>query len=61
MVSDFITHDGYLVLCADELATHIPKTARDSGIWRQEGGYWTAEKFNANVSDAATIDSHKYP
>ena len=69
MVSDFIDqHSGYLRLTDEEheLATStdptFPKEARallEYGAERE--GYWTNEKFMANVADAAQIAEWKYP
>ena len=69
MVSDFVDqHTRYLQLseeqhrraCASDAS--FPKSARvllEYGAERE--GYWTSEKFMANVKDAAKIAKFKYP
>ena len=68
MVSDFVDqHNGYLQLSEEEHCRacvsdpNFPKSARvllEYGAERE--GYWTSEKFMANVKDAAKIAKFKY-
>lgn len=69
MVSDFIDqHNGYLKLTDAEFAAarradrHAVQSARvllEYGVERE--GYWTSEKFMANVKNAMKIAKFKYP
>ena len=69
MVSDFIdAHSGFLLLTETEhdltkaANPNFPKTARvllEYGADKE--GYWTSEKFMANVEVAAQIAEFKYP
>ena len=65
MVADFVDeYNGYLALTAEEQAKHptIAKSARalfEYGADKE--GYWTGEKFMAQVKKACDIAEAKYP
>ena len=69
IVSNFVDqHNGYLQLnkeehsiaCASDVS--FPKSARILLEYGAEHeGYWTSEKFMANVNDAAKIAKFKFP
>ena len=70
MVSDFIEeHNGYLRLTAEEfeeakgnypsLTRHQARAYLEYG--ENKEGYWTSEKFMAQIEHAATIAEIKYP
>ena len=69
MVSDFIDqHNGYLRLTDTEFAvgkTADPQMVQMARALLEYGaereGYWTSEKFMANIKNAAKIAMHKYP
>ena len=68
MVSDFIDqHNGYLRLTDTEFAvgkTADPQMVQMARALLEYGaeheGYWTSEKFMANVKNAAKIANHKH-
>ena len=69
MVSDFVDqHNGYLRLTDTEFAvgkTADPQMVQMARALLEYGaeheGYWTSEKFMANIKNAVKIEKHKYP
>ena len=64
MVADFVDeYDGYLALTPDEQAKHptVAKSARALFEYGADKGYWTGEKFMAQVKKACDIAEAKYP
>ena len=66
MVSDFIDqHSGFNHLTDEEYelarATDPSFPKQDRVLLEYGAGYWTGDKFMANIKDAARIAEFKYP
>ena len=65
MVSEFIDeHNGFMKLCPEEHAANpsLPESSRSSLEYgAEQEGYWTGERFMAQVKNACDIVEVKYP